>query len=119
MNETDSYLYHGDRLKYECKTEYWGVNGGIDTYHDEFQCTEEGTLDTPRVGEQWPYCEPQTGSQFLAVYPTRHVLAHVTSSQSHSRISIWSALMRDFQVPYESGEWRSQSRFLELKLNCD
>ena len=59
--------YHSSchKLRYECKTEYWGVNGGVDTYHDEFQCTDEGKLNTPQEGEEWPFCEPQTGSEYL------------------------------------------------------
>ena len=30
-------LFSGDRLVYECLTEYWGVFGGLDTFHDRFR----------------------------------------------------------------------------------
>ena len=30
-------LLSGDRLVYECKTPYWGVFGGVDTFHDDFR----------------------------------------------------------------------------------
>ncbi len=40
------------------------MNGGIDVFHDVFKCTDTGTLDTPREGEPWPQCSPQTSSMF-------------------------------------------------------
>jgi hypothetical protein len=30
-------LFSGDRLVYECTTEFWGVFGGVDTYYENFR----------------------------------------------------------------------------------
>lgn len=65
-NKTSSFLYSGDKLLYVCKTEYWGVHGGTDEFHDEFGCTDEGFLNTPQGSDfedPWPHCAPQQQSK--------------------------------------------------------
>ena len=47
MNKTENYLYTGDKLLYKCKTDYWGVFGGVDTEYRGFGCTEDGVINTP------------------------------------------------------------------------
>ena len=50
-------LKAGDRLVYTCRTDYWAVNGGIDTYTDEYMCTDDGVLNTPMVAKYCPATE--------------------------------------------------------------
>lgn len=69
-NKTSSFLYSGDKLLYVCKTEYWGVHGGTDEFHDEFGCTDEGFLNTPQGSDfedPWPHCAPQQQMVVTAV----------------------------------------------------
>ncbi len=65
FNESDRHLFAGDRLNYSCGTKFWSINGGVDTYHDQFMCTDLGVLNTPDEsnGETWPTCQPQTESK--------------------------------------------------------
>ena len=82
-------LFSGDRLVYECTTEFWGVFGGVDTSYENFRylleqiylktlsefyficdayhfrCTDDGTYDTPAPNEFWPTCSAQQGSKFF------------------------------------------------------
>ena len=88
-------LFSGDRLVYECTTEFWGVFGGVDTSYENFRyysrfiwkrqyfwqlfqyfffnicgayhfrCTDDGTYDTPAPNEFWPRCSAQQGSKFI------------------------------------------------------
>ncbi|XP_059084326.1 uncharacterized protein LOC131881466 isoform X1 [Tigriopus californicus] len=69
-NKTSSFMYSGDKLLYMCKTEYWGLHGGTDEFHDEFGCTDEGLLNTPRgsaFDDPWPHCAPQQQMVVTAV----------------------------------------------------
>eukprot|EP00095_Tigriopus_kingsejongensis_P008505 maker-scaffold181_size278858-snap-gene-0.13 protein:Tk08505 transcript:maker-scaffold181_size278858-snap-gene-0.13-mRNA-1 annotation:"von willebrand factor type egf and pentraxin domain-containing protein 1-like" len=61
-NKSSSFMYAGDKLMYVCQTEHWGINGGVDVAHDEFGCTGDGILNTPRgmaFKDPWPHCAPQ------------------------------------------------------------
>ena len=79
-------LFAGDRLKFECRTDKWGIDGGIDEVrrlfkdksakkenisftndkvHDLFGCMPDGYLNLPDTskGEKWPTCKPQMDSE--------------------------------------------------------
>ena len=63
---TGKPIFDGDHLVYQCMTDFWGVNGGIDTVHDVFQCAADGYYNTPlgsNFEQPWPACAPQHGSK--------------------------------------------------------